>query len=304
MFGDYSSPVADIFRKHDIEFHLYADDTQVYISFPPDQESIAMHKLEQCLSEVRAWMAKNYLKLNDEKTDFIVIGSKHNLSKVETSHVTIGNSSIPKSDFVKNIGAYLDKEMTEEKQVSSTCKSAWYSLYELSKIKKFLTTEQLKSVVLAYVISKLDLNNALLAGSTKQLTSKLQSVQNAAAKMICGYNRYDRIQAPLQELHWLPIEYRIKFKVLMICYKCMFGKGPEYLKELLVPYKPARSLRSSNANLLTVPRTSMKTYGDRSFSVVAPVLWNTLPDCIKSSQTLYSFKKSLKTHFFKQAFDV
>ena len=135
FFGDYTSPIGDIFRKHEIGFHLYADDTQVYLCFPPDQENSARQKLELCIAEVRSWMARNFLKLNDEKTDFMVVGSKYHLSKVTTSHITIGDSHISDSEFVKNIGAVLDKEMKMEKQVKSVLKSAWHSLYELSKIK-------------------------------------------------------------------------------------------------------------------------------------------------------------------------
>ena len=194
--------------------------------------------------------------------------------------------------------------MQLEKQVTLTCKSAWYHLYQLSKIKKYLSKEQLQSVIQAFVISKLDENNGLLIGSPKQLTAKLQSIQNAAAKMICGIKRFDHAPAPLQKLHWLPVEYRIKFKVLLLCFKCMYDNGPTYLKELLVPYAPPRSLRSSSSNLLTVPKTTMKRYGDRAFSVAGPVLWNSLPDSVKACQSVASFKRSLKTHFFKLAHGV
>ena len=194
--------------------------------------------------------------------------------------------------------------MQLEKQVTLTCKSAWYHLYQLSKIKKYLSQEQLQSVIQAFVISKIDENNGLLIGTPKQLTSKLQSIQNAAAKMICGIKRFDHVQAPLKRLHWLPIEYRIKFKVLLLCFKCMYANGPSYLRELLVPYVPPRSLRSSSSNLLTIPKTAMKRYGDRSFSVAGPVLWNALPASVRDLKSVASFKRSLKTHFFKLAHDV
>ena len=106
-------------------------------------------------------------------------------------------------------------------QVRNTCKNAWYHLHQISKIKKFLTNDQLKSVIRAFVISKLDYNNGILAGAPKVLKSKLQSVQTAAAKLIAGIKRYEWSEAPMQQLHWLPVEYRIKFKVLLVCYKCL-----------------------------------------------------------------------------------
>ena len=113
-------------------------------------------------------------------------------------------------------------------------------------------------------------------------------------------NRWDRVEAPLQELHWLPVKYRIDFKILLLVYKSLNDKGPEYLKELLVPYAPSRSLRSTSSNNLVEPRTRLKTYGDRAFSVVGPKLWNKLPSSIKAASSVNSFKKALKTHMLKR----
>jgi hypothetical protein len=303
MFGDYNSPVGDIFRKHGIDYHLYADDTQVYVSFPPGHEAEILRKLEACINDVRIWMARNYLKLNNEKTDFIVLGSRHSLNKCSTTHISIGDAQVQPSESVTNIGATFDKEMKLDTQVKRTCRSARHHLYQISKLKRYLSEEQLRSVVLAFVISKLDQNNGLLIGSPKSLTSKLQSVQNAASKLIRNMSRYDRLEPPLEELHWLPVESRIQFKVLLLCYKSLNDKGPAYLKELLTPYQPSRVLRSTASNLLVVPKTRMKTYGDRAFSVAGPKLWNSLPCSIKNCTSVSAFKKALKTHLFRAEID-
>ena len=303
LFSDYNGPVGDIFRQHEVDFHLYADDTQVYLSFPAGSESEALRRLEACLQDVRLWMARNYLKLNDSKTDFLILGSKHHLKNVNIAHITIGDEKVSASDSVKNIGAVLDSHLKMDKQVNQICKSAWYNLYQLGKIKKYLSESQLKSVIQAFVISKLDMNNGLLTGAPKYLTSKLQSIQNAAAKLVSGMNRYDQTEPPLKELHWLPVQYRIDFKLLLLCYKSLNGHGPEYLKELLIPYMPTRTLRSSDANMLLEPRSSMKTYGDRAFGVAAPRLWNKLPSSVKDKPSVNAFKKALKTHLFRIVFD-
>ena len=146
------------------------------------------------------------------------------------------------------------------------------------------------------------MNNSLFIGSPACLTNKLQSVQNAAAKLVSGMNRWDQVEPPLEDLHWLPIKHRIEFKVLLLVYKSLHNKGPEYLKELLVPYAPPRCLRSASSNKLVEPRTKLKTYGDRAFSVAGPKLWNRLPSSIKDSSSVDSFKRALKTHMFKLAF--
>ena len=303
LFSDYDSPVADIFRRHNIQYHLYADDTQIYLAFDPSDEQNALSRLESCIQEVRLWMAQNSLKLNDSKTEFIVMGSKHGLKDTSTSHITIGDSAIEAADAVKNIGATLDKCMKLDKQVNLTCRSAWFNLFQISKIKKYLSEEQIKSVMQAFVISKIDQNNGLLVGSPACLTNKLQSIQNAAAKLICGINRWDHVPAPLEQLHWLPVEYRVQFKVLLLVYKSINNKGPEYLKELLIPYAPDRCLRSASSNSLVVPRMKLKTYGDRAFSAAGPKLWNQLPVPIKNSTSVAMFKRLLKTHFFRLAFN-
>ena len=172
----------------------------------------------------------------------------------------------------------------------------------MGKLRGFLTESQLKTIVHSLVISKLDYNNGLLSGCSKGLVTKLQSVQNAAAKFIFGIKRYDRVTPPLQQLHWLPVSHRIQFKLLLICYKCLNGLGPRYLSDLLIPYRPQRTLRSDSANLLVVPRTSLKTYGDRAFSVIVPQLWNKLPNSVKDCSSVSAFKKALKTHLFRKAF--
>ena len=185
FFGDYNSPVGDIFQKHGVEYHLYADDTQVYISFKPEDETTVLKQLESCISEIRLWMANNYLKLNDDKTEFMILGSKHSLKNTNVTSITIGDTQVEASTTVKNIGATIDQYLKLDKQVGMTCTSAWYNLFKISRIKKYLSESQLKSVIQAFVISKLDQNNALLVGSPKCLTSKLQSVRTKCCIQNC-----------------------------------------------------------------------------------------------------------------------
>ena len=302
MFGDYDSPVGDIFHRHGIQFHLYADDTQVYVTFKPGvTEAEALSKLEACLSDVRKWKAVNFLKLNDEKTDFLILGTKHHLSKIETNSIRIGEANISPNDAVCNIGATFDPVLKLNAHVTRTCKSAWFSFHKLSKIKRFLNFDQQKMAVHALVTSRLDQNNSLLVGLPKTVVTKLQHVQNAAARMLVGAKKFDSVTIHLKNLHWLPIEHRITFKILLLVYKALNDQAPAYLQELLLPYHPARNLRSATENLLIEARTST-SYGDRAFSVAGPKLWNSLPSDIKNCDSLNMFKRLLKTHLFRKAF--
>ena len=302
LFSDYIAPLAEIFKKWNVPYHSYADDTQIYIPFTPGvDEDDVLERISNCLKEVRLWMAQNYLKLNDNKTDFIIFSSQHNRTKVRTSNITIGESHVSPAATVTNIGATLDSSLSMEQEVKAKCKSAWGNLYCLSKIKKYLSTEQLTTAVIAYVISKLDQNNSLLYGLPATLIDKLQRVQNAAARMICGARKYDHASPLLFRLHWLPVSYRIKFKILLMTFKALHGEGPSYITNLLVPYQPDISLRSGDHNLLVEPRVHSR-YGDRAFIAAAPRLWNGLPTNVRDSATTAAFKSNLKTLLFRMAY--
>ena len=301
LFSDYSSPVASLIRSHGVSVHCYADDTQLYAAFHPREETVILKKLEKCIEDLRLWMNANRLKLNDSKTEFIIFGTKHMLKQVSTTSIRVGEEYITAAAEVRNIGAFLDNEMTMLRQIKNTCKGAWLNLYNIGKIRCFLTVEQTKSVVHAYVTSKLDGNNALLAGCPAVHTSQLQRVQNAAAKLITKTSKHDHAKPLLHELHWLPISDRIIFKILLLTYKSLNNEGPVYLKDLLTFYRPSRNLRSASDPLtLDPPKTRLVTYGDRSFSFFAVQEWNKLPLDIRTAVSTSSFKARLKTHMFQK----
>jgi hypothetical protein len=285
-----------------VPYHSYADDTQIYVPFTPGvDEDAAFEKLTKCLQEVRSWMAKNFLKLNDDKTDFMIVGNNYFLSHVNCSRLTIGNVSVNPSSHVKNIGAVLDSTLSMNEEISAKCKSAWWQLYQLSKIKKFLSTNQLKSVVIALVLCRLDQNNALLQGLPTKSIERLQKVQNAAARLICSSGRFDDSAPLLISLHWLPITHRITFKILLFVFKCQKDMAPPYLSDLLIPYTCSYDTRLSDSNNLVKARTH-NNWGDRCFAVAGPRLWEHLPLTIKNHSSVKSFKKALKTHLFKDAY--
>ena len=105
------------------------------------------------------------------------------------------------------------------------------------------------------------------------------------------------------ELHWLPIKYRVSFKIAVIVFKCLYTDDfPSYVKDLISIYTPSRTLRSSDAYLLNKPVMKLHTFGDKSFCYAAPEVWNDLPSDIRFSNSFLVFKKKLKTHFFRKAF--
>ena len=175
-----------------------------------------------------------------------------------------------------------------------------FQLWNISKIKKFLLRPVLLQLVNSLVTSRLDYGNSLLYGCPSTLLRKLQLVQNSSARLITNTKRTDHITPVLKELHGLPIEQRITFKVLLLTYRAIHGTSPNYISNLITRYAPVRVLRSGEAFQLCQPFTKSR-FGDNAFTSFAPKLWNALPITVKSAKTVTveSFKRQLKTYLFK-----
>ena len=119
-------------------------------------------------------------------------------------------------------------------QVSfKTCKSAFYHLHNIRRIKNYLSRENLLTLVHAFVTSRLDYCYSLLYNVPKDQISKLQRVQNAAARLVMDTGKYSHITPSLHDLHWLPIHARIHFKILLLAFKVIHGQAPAYLSSLI-----------------------------------------------------------------------
>ena len=195
--------------------------------------------------------------------------------------------------------------MSMDYAVSHIRKSCFIELRKISHLRPFINEKAATQLALSLIMSKLDYCNSLFYNISKENINKLQLVQNHAARLIKRVPKRTSAKSILKELHWLPIEQRIQYKIATIVYNCLYDDDyPLYLKELVNPYVPLRSLRSIDKNLLIKPKINLKTFGERSFVFAAPDVWNGLPEFIKSSKSLYIFKKSLKTHLFRCAFEI
>ena len=300
----YTSPLGDIVRQYNMGYHFYADDTQLYLSFNSlsgDDQAYSVSQVESCVRDIDRWMSCNKLKLNRDKTELLVISSKYR-PRPSLDSILVGDHRVERSDKARNIGVVFDETLSLDKHVSSVCKSALFHLRNIAKIRMYLTSESTKTLVHAYVTCRLDNCNSLLLGSPEYIIQKLQRVQNCAARLVAGQPRAAHIRPVLKELHWLPVEQRITFKVLLLTFKALNNLAPPYLSQLIVPYNPTRNLRSASKHLLEVPNVRLKSYGDRAFSVAAPKHWNDIPLDIKLSGSVDVFKSRLKTYLFRLAF--
>lgn len=302
-FSIYSSPIADIARKHKVEIHMYADDSQLYVSCDMSigiEASIC--KLQSCINDIRVWMKSNKLKLNDSKTEFMVLSTPYTRSKARLADnkIIIGNNVIDSTHTARNLGVIFDSSMTMHDHIGKVTQMSFLQLRSIRAIKDSLTPSALENVIHAFITSRLDYGNSLLYGLPDSTIRRLQRIQNAAARLLSGTKKYDSITPVLKQLHWLPVRQRIDFKVLLITFKALNDAAPEYLKDLIVPKDQSRSLR--NKNILYAPRTFTKSFGDRAFSAAAPKLWNSLPSETRAIKSLPQFKKTIKTQLFNSVF--
>jgi hypothetical protein len=138
--------------------------------------------------------------------------------------------------------------------------------------------------------------NAILYGLPSAQLNKLQRVLNSSARLLCNIPRDCSITPALKDLMWLPIRERISLKILLWVYTSLNGSGPIYLTEFINIHHNIRDLRSSNETILEPPPPKLATYGERSFPTAAAKLWNQLPQDIKTSPSMPTFKNRLKMH--------
>lgn len=305
LFSLYLSPIEDIIRSHGLDCTIFADDTQLYIVCNSRVDPSATPKIEACADEIRHWMRANMPSLNDGKTELIVFSSMFKKVGSTPSSVQVGDTTIHPSTSVRDLGVIFDEHGTLQAHVASLCRSASHALWRIGKIRKLLDLQMTEKLVHAFVTSRLDYCNSLLFGLPAKQVRKLQLIQNLLRGWQTLTKKCDHITPVLQSLHWLPVEQRIRFKLLCITFKVLHdSQAPVYLSELVNRKVPARALRYYDEVKLARPGKEIgKTlvfYGDRAFAVCAPRLWNDLPDAIRGALSLNSFKALLKTHLFRQ----
>jgi hypothetical protein len=302
LFSVYISPLASVVRSLGVRHHQYADDTQIYIAATKEDLSSRIGLLEQCTNRVHSWLLQNGLQLNPLKSEAIQFtASRGRQQGDDVTSVTVSDTSIQTAMTVKSLGVTFDNHLTFDQHVTSVCKSCYFHIRALRHVRNSLPDEVAKTVACSVVGTRLDYCNSLFVGMSASNFAKLQRVQNSLARTVLKRTRVASATSALIELHWLPVEYRVTFKLSTLTFSVLNTGRPEYLRELLNVYKPARTLRSSSKDLLSVDRTRT-VISTRSFHHSAATTWNSLPLEIRNCQTLLTFKRRLKTYLFNLAF--
>ena len=255
-----------------------------------------------CIHDIISWMNSNKLMLNTDKTEMMLVGTPASLRLVDSNSAHIEDTIIPFQKCVKYLGVKIDQVLSMQDQVSSICRACFLELRRIASLRPFISSTICAQLVIALITSRLDYCNSILDGLPSEQISRLQRVQNNAARLVLKKRRREHVTPLLKQLHWLPIAFRTQYKLAIFAFRHFDGSLPPYLSSALTTYQPSRSLRSSSELLLKVPRTKLKSAGEKSFGYRAPIVWNSLPVSLRSCSSLARFKAGLKSHLFKLSF--
>jgi len=291
----YTADVINEIEASGLSCHIYADDIQLYGHYPVKSSNELFDLVKGSVDTVGGWLSSNKLRLNIDKTQFLWMSTSYNLKNFDDS-----------INPVCDLGIWLDANLSMTEHIRRMCNKCYYQLRQIRYIKKYLTIESLKTLVSSFICNRIDFCNSILYGTRSFLLDCVQSVLNAAARLIAGVSKFHSISSYIRnELHWLPIYERIEFKIAMIVRDCLVGFAPVYLQELVQPVSTIsgrRQLRSSNHGDLFLPKFRSSKYGKRRFPVAAAHVWNQLPVELKNGSTMNRtlFKKRLKHYMFNR----
>ena len=249
-------------------------------------------------------MTSDKLILNDDKTDFILKVSRL-LKKSAVNTIRVGDCDVSKVSVMRNLGAWFDDQLTMVVHITKISSAAFYHLHNIRRIRKYLSMDAAATLIYSFVSSRIDYCNSLLYGVPKCHIEKLQRVQNAATRLVVMQGKFCHITPVLHQLHWLPVSFRINFKILPLTFKAIYELAPCYINDLvkIKPLNSRYSLRSNDGILLCHPNfKTSTTLGDSALVAAVPKLWKDLPLEIRMAKSVDTFKKFLKTHLFSKAF--
>ena len=299
LFNIYVASLSNIFCDAGFQTLSYADDNAGYQAFSLScADTVLNEYVPTLLHNISNWMQQYFLKLNEDKTKLIVFGSKFFKSNMSINSITTTNGEvISVVDKVKYLGAYLDDRLSMKHHINKITSQCYSNLRKIKSIRSFLTQQQCELLINATVTSRLDYSNALFFKlNWSDRLAKLSRVQSYASKIILKKGRRQGLPFPdrLNVLHWLSIEKRVTYKILLLVFKCLHQKAPPLLTTLISLNTSSRQSNSLSTRLF-YPTSS---FGDRAFCYYAPQLWNALPAFMRQVELLSGFKSKLKTYLF------
>ncbi|KAM4570246.1 uncharacterized protein PAE49_009455 [Odontesthes bonariensis] len=293
--------IVEKWRKHYQELLNCIRNDPFEVNSIDSTENQVEARIAACLADISGWMSMHHLKLNLDKTELVFLPGKG--CPFRDPAITMDDSVVTSTRTARNLGVTLDDELSFSPNIASVTRSCRFLLYNIRRIRPFLTDKAAQVLIQALVISRLDYCNSLLAGAPASAIRPLELVQKAAARLVFNLPKFSHTTPLLRSLHWLPVAARIQFKTLVLAYRAVEGTAPSYLQAMVKPYTPARPLRSVATRCLAAPSLRgpcARSTRSRLFSVLAPRWWNDLPTDIRTAESLPIFRRRLKTHLFRK----
>lgn len=305
LFLLYVADLLQLVKRHQLQPHAYADDTQIYGFCNPSDIDDLQARISDCFEDVSAWTMANRLQLNPMKTEVLWCASTRRQHQLPTTPIQLGSALVSSVTTVRDLGFHINSDVTLTTHVAATVRACFSVLRQIRSVQRSLTRDALIVLLRALVISKVDYCCSALVGMSGTHISRLQSVLNAAARLVFAGRRSDHVTPYLRDLHWLKVKERIQFRLCVLVYRCLHGTAPAYLSDslhLAADDDAHRRLRSADALTLLVPATRCSTLGDRAFPVAAARAWNSLPLLVRHSPSVTIFCGRLKTTLFERSF--
>ena len=237
LFTLHAIPLSSLISGHAIPHHLYADDSKLYVSFSSNSSAAALTGLQSCLAFVHSWMSRNKLKLSPDKTEFLLIGNEQQRSKYLSMFPIelLGVKTYSAKSF-RNLGVIFDTDCNFHSRISATCISCIYPIRDLRRIHHHLDLDRAKFLANALMSSCLDYCNSLFSGIAVTDLTKLQRILSRLACVVTKSLPFTRSAPLLRSLHWLPVKYRVHFKICFLTYKALHEEQPVYLCSLIATF--------------------------------------------------------------------
>ena len=295
FFNIYVRSQPEVFKSCGFKSTAFADDANGMKTFSITfQYNILKNEVANCINTVANWMHIHCLKINAEKTEINLFYPKSLQDQVKIGGTLIGDDCVRYSRHVKNVGVWLDNHLKFDCHVNKIVAHSYKLLKDIGRIRNVLSQRHTEILVHAVVSSRLDNCNSLFFNMGKGNMFKLQKVQNAAARLVVRKGKRCSITNVLRELHWLKVEARVMFKILLLVYKYVTGQCP---RNFHLKYK-SHNCRDGDFLLLETCHAKTK-HGKRTFTYVGPRLWNALPPEVRKEKSIDVYKKCVKTILFE-----
>jgi hypothetical protein len=305
LFNLFVDDLYDVISEHGCQPSAYADDTQLLTDFDlcdPNSINLTTARLQRCVEDgVLPWMVSNNLLLNVDKSELIIFCPTG--STAGDVSLSINGDVIHSRDCVKLLGVTLDTSLSMVKHISQTCSAIYYQVKRLSSCRKYLSADHLEQLAAGLVLQRLDYCNAILVDLPASSLQRLSVALNCTARVVKGLGKHDHVSPALKSLHWLPVHFRILFKVNLLVFKALAGLAPTYITDLITLQPSFRQTRSTGNRRIIAPSHAAGGTSRAAFAYAAPATWNDLPPKIRSIESVSAFKTALKTHFFYAAFN-